>query len=93
MKMGIGIGWPNASASTSVIYTFIIANCAGETAYVYSMSSIIQPGIYVYTDVELTIPFGSIPGKFWNEDFGAPITGGYEIGPTGDVKAGLNSCT
>ena len=91
--MGIGMGWPNATASSTNSYALTIMNCAGTIAYIYSASSTFEPGIYVYTNPELTTPFdGGGSAIYWNTWVGFPITGGYEVGPTGDVKAGLNSC-
>jgi len=93
MKMGIGIGWPNASAYLAgPPYKLAITNCAGDTiAYPYSSSDVFGPGIYLYEDRALTIPF-FIPGT-WNAFTGLPIEDGYLIDNTnGQVKTTLQSC-
>lgn len=91
--MGIGMGWPNASAGATNSYLLLIMNCAGNGAGVYSESSTFGPGIYVYSNPQLTLPFdGGGGGVFWNTYTGSAISGGYEIGPTGDVKPYFGTC-
>ena len=67
MKMGIGIGWPNASASASPnVYLIRLWGCTGSTApsTTYSLDSEFKPGIYLFSDIELTTPFTGIGGEF-----------------------------
>lgn len=42
------------------VYNFEILNCVSDSASVYSLSESFIPGIMVYTNPELTIPFTSI---------------------------------
>lgn len=91
MKMGIGIGWPNSTSGTSVIYTFIIQDCNASLRTVYSVSSEFLPGAFMFTNVELTIPFGN--AGFWNLPELINTIGGYEVSDaTGEVKSPLLTC-
>jgi hypothetical protein len=53
--IGIGIGWPNASASNSpTVYTYQVTNCGGPQGPVYSTASVFEAGIVLYLDSGLT---------------------------------------
>jgi len=60
MKMGIGIGWPNATSGTSAptIYSFDIYECGSDVplSKVYSLSETFMVGALLYIDEALTIP-------------------------------------
>jgi hypothetical protein len=79
MKMGIGIGWPNASAQAGnpTVYTINLYECNPGPAFVtYSLSSTFAVGIYLYVDAALTIPVIGIAG---------PVIGGTQY----QITAGL----
>jgi len=60
--MGIGIGWPNASAQAGnpTVYTINLYECNPGPAFVtYSLSPTFAVGIYLYVDAALTIPVTS----------------------------------
>lgn len=90
MRMGIGIGWPNASASNAS-YSFYITNCAGQFGLIYSTTTEFVPGIYLYNDAQLSIPFDG-QDEVYNKAGDEPITGGYIVSSTGEVMPGEESC-
>ena len=90
MKMGIGIGWPNASASNSA-YSLIITNCQDDIIYLYSADSVFAEGIYLYVDEALTIPFDG-EGKTYNIWNGFPINNGNLIFSDGQVSGIAGVC-
>jgi hypothetical protein len=58
--MGIGIGWPNASASNlPTVYTYQGNNCGGFQGVIYSAAPVFEAGITIYNDPELTEPVDS----------------------------------
>jgi hypothetical protein len=62
MRMGIGIGWPNASAGSTpppTVYEYQGNNCGGFQGVIYSASPVFQAGITIYNDPELTEPVDS----------------------------------
>jgi len=87
MRMGIGIGWPNASASNSplppTVYSFLTTSCcAGDLVTLYTTSPSFQVGIMVYTDPELQIPYtqGEYGGtRLGNVGCPFPFNDGYAI--------------
>ena len=90
MKMGIGIGWPNSTSGTSIIYTFIIQDCNASLKTVYSVSSEFLPGAFMFENVELTTPFGNL--GFWNLPELIGTIGGYEMNLSGEVRSTLFTC-
>ena len=42
------------------VYTFYLATCAGDSYTAYSSSSVFAPGIYIYQNPGLTIPYTAI---------------------------------
>jgi hypothetical protein len=90
MKMGIGIGWPNSTSGTSIIYTFIIQDCNVSLKTVYSVSSEFLPGAFMFENVELTTPFSNL--GFWNLPELIGTIGGYTMAGTGEVENTLTGC-
>jgi hypothetical protein len=91
MKMGIGIGWPNATSGFSSVYEFTILDCNGTPKQVWSTSSQFLPGAYVFKEPELINPFGN--SGYWNLAGLIFTIGGYEISDaTGEVKNPLLTC-
>jgi len=65
MKMGIGIGWPNASAQAGnpTVYTINLYGCGlGPPFATYSSSPTFAVGVYLYVDTALTIPVIAVAG-------------------------------
>ncbi len=61
MRMGIGIGWPNASAPTPpTVYSFTIYNCGSVIGTVYSSSNSFAVGNYIYSASNLTSPYNGL---------------------------------
>jgi hypothetical protein len=76
--MGIGIGWPNASASNQqpTVYTYSINNCSGPQGLAYSTSSVLSEGVVLYIDPGLTseVDYG-VFGEPFNADTNDLIPG------------------
>jgi len=91
MKMGIGIGWPNATSGFSGVYEFTILDCNGTPKQVWSTSSQFLPGAYVFKEPELINPFDNF--GYWNLAELIFTIGGYEVSDaTGEVKNPLLTC-
>lgn len=63
--MGIGIGWPNASAQATppTVYTINLYGCGPGPAFVtYSLSPTFAIGVYLYVDTTLTVPVTAVAG-------------------------------
>jgi len=88
MRMGIGIGWPNSTSGRGG--SLLIESCIGRQTIVYSTSSVFEPGIYVYTDPEMTIPFASGGPENTSELIGQ--IGGYSVNNLGLVIGPLLTC-
>lgn len=63
VAIGIQVG-SQQNGSTVVVYEIAIADCSGNGEFVYSLSPVFEPGIYVYTNAALTIPF--ISEGYWS---------------------------
>jgi hypothetical protein len=93
MRMGIGIGWPNASAPTApTVYAYEINTCSGVEGTVYSSSSVFEAGITIYLNSELTEPVESTTfddpfNKFPDEPFP-----GYKCNDVGLVSISSKTC-
>jgi hypothetical protein len=90
MKMGIGIGWPNSTSGSGGVYTFTILDCNASLRTVYSASSEFLPGAFMFTDIELTVPFGN--AGLWNLPELIGTIGGYRMKETGEVENILEIC-
>ena len=62
IAIGIQVG-SQQKISNIVVYELGIGDCPGNGEIVYSLSPVFQPGIYVYTNAALTIPF--ISEGYW----------------------------
>ena len=86
-----GYGWTvgTGGMTASGPYTLNIENCSGDLAIVYSSSSVFLPGVYIYTNLGLTIPFS---GSYWNTVSMIGTVGGYTIDSNGLILNGLIVC-
>jgi hypothetical protein len=59
--MGGGIQASSATTTTTTtlppVYTFNLYNCPGDPYIAYSLSSVYAPGIYIFQDPGLSIPY------------------------------------
>ena len=83
--MANGIGWPNQGKRSNNYYDLTITNCEGSIAYVYSDSPFFTEGVYLYENLELTIPFNG-ENKAWNTWTGFEITSGNSVDSNGFVN-------
>jgi hypothetical protein len=97
MKMGIGIGWPNATSGSEpepfVSYSFSPVNCGGVIpTLIYSSSPSIQNGVRIFFDSELTNPctLGSLGEPFNVEPSSADP--GFYVGEDGYVFDTTSTC-
>jgi len=85
------------SGGAPTVYTFQVANCLGPFGPIYSLSSVLEVGIQVFLNPQLTVPatYLSGPGDPFNL-VGEPLDVGYAfvinnlnglVGPTN------NSCS
>jgi hypothetical protein len=56
--IGIGVGWPNntSGGGGTSVHSFPIYSCSNETT-AYSNSPSFGVGVYIYEDINLTMPF------------------------------------
>jgi hypothetical protein len=91
--MGIGIGWPNASASNlPTVYAYEINTCSGVEGTVYSSSSVFQDGIYIYLDAQLNQPVESNTFAAPFNKFPDEPSPGYQCNDVGLVGGSGNTC-
>jgi hypothetical protein len=76
-----------SNGSEPTTYNFALVNCAGNSQIVYSSSATFAPGIYVYTNVGLTIPFITL--STWNT---SDVLMMYNIAANGLVLNTGNFC-
>ena len=92
--MGIGIGWPNASASNQVpgVYTYEVNNCGGPQGLIYSSSPVFEAGITIYLNIGLTEPVESNTfGDPFNVGLNEPSPG-YKCNDVGFVVESNTTC-
>jgi hypothetical protein len=79
MRMGIGIGWPNANGQATpppTVYIYSINNCGGYQGEAYSTSSAFLEGMVLYTDIGLnSLANYSTWGEPFNEFPNEPVPG------------------
>jgi hypothetical protein len=69
--------------------TLILSNCGGNIYTGYSLSSVFEPGITVYSDITLTTPL-DVGNNVIN--IGTSITSGYPINNLGVIGNILTIC-
>ena len=94
MRMGIGIGWPNATSGgpAGTVYQFVAQNCGGGEVEVYSISSTIQEGARIFLDSNLSIP---VPSNYIGEPFNVqpnPASPGFYNDDSGYVFPSMETC-